>query len=142
MTLQEADILQHYGIKGMKWGIRRTEAQLQRARGKLNSDREADKAERARRKQVRKNVRTTSDEDLRKEVNRLELEKKFKNLSSEDLNPGRTAVSRFLKTTGGRVLTSAAVGSLAYAGYLAVGGTDPKGQQLANYLFPNPNRKK
>lgn len=154
--MNESDILQHYGIKGMKWGIRRTEEQLARARGSLASSKSkltssvdkalgrssAERTERNRRAKVRKNVRTTSDEDLRKEVNRLELEKKYKNLSDEDLKPGRTAVKKFLKSTGGRVVTSAAIGSLAYAGYLAVGGKDPEGRQLANYLFPNPNRKK
>lgn len=154
--MNESDILQHYGIKGMKWGIRRTEEQLARARGSLASSKSkltsrvdkalgrssAERAERSRRAKVRKNVRTTSDEDLRKEVNRLELEKKYKSLSDEDLKPGRTMVKKFLKSTGGRVVTSAAIGSLAYAGYLAVGGKDPEGRQLANYLFPNPNRKK
>ena len=29
----ENNTLVHYGIKGMKWGVRRTEAQLARARG-------------------------------------------------------------------------------------------------------------
>lgn len=154
--MYESDVLQHYGILGMKWGIRRTPEQLARARGALSSakkkvDAGVDKAvgrtaserkEINRRAKVRKNVRTTSDEDLRKEVSRLELEKKFKNLSEEDLHPGRASVKRFLKSTGGRVITSAAVGSLAYAGYLAVGGKDPEGRQLASYLFPNPNRKK
>lgn len=154
--MYESDILQHYGILGMKWGIRRTPEQLARARGALSSakkkvDAGVDKAvgrtaserkEINRRAKVRKNVRTTSDEDLKKEVSRLELEKKFKNLSEEDLHPGRAGVKRFLKSTGGRVITSAAVGSLAYAGYLAVGGKDPEGRQLASYLFPNPNRKK
>lgn len=154
--MNESDILQHYGIKGMKWGIRRTEDQLARARGSLASSKSkltsrvdkalgrssAERAERNRRAKVRKNVRTTSDEDLRKEVNRLELEKKYKSLSDEDLKPGRSMVKKFLKSTGGRVITSAAIGSLAYAGYLAAGGQDPEGRQLANYMFPNPNRKK
>lgn len=134
------DILMHYGIKGMKWGIRRTEAQLQRARGKLESD--ANRSEVKRRKATYKNRRTISDDDLRKEVSRLELEKKYKNLVDEDVRPGRTAVRKFLKSTGGRVLTSAAIGTMAYAGYLALGGSDPDGTKMANYLFPNPNRKK
>lgn len=134
------DILEHYGIKGMKWGIRRTEEQLRRARGKLESD--ANRAEVKRRKSTYKNRRTISDDDLRKEVSRLELEKKYKNLVDEDVRPGRTAVQKFLKSTGGRVLTSAAIGTMAYAGYLALGGSDPDGTKMANYLFPNPNRKK
>lgn len=134
------DVLVHYGIKGMKWGIRRTEEQLRRARGKLESD--ANRSEVKRRKATYKNRRTISDDDLRKEVSRLELEKKYKNLVDEDVRPGRTAVQKFLKSTGGRVLTSAAIGTMAYAGYLALGGSDPDGTKMANYLFPNPNRKK
>ena len=154
--LNESDFLLHHGIKGMKWGIRRTPEQLARARGVLESTKKkvasgvdkatgrssAERKEMNRRAKVRKNVRTTSDEDLNKEVKRLELEKKYKDLSDVDLKPGRTAVKKFFKTTGGRVITSAAVGTLAYAGYLAVGGKDPEGRQLANYMFPNPNRKK
>lgn len=134
------DILMHYGIKGMKWGIRRTEAQLQRARGKLESD--ANRTEVERRKSTYKNRRTLSDDDLRKEVSRLELEKKYRTLVDDDLHKGRNTVMNFMKSTGGRVLSSAIIGGLAYAGYLRLGGDDPDGTKLANYVFPNPNRKK
>lgn len=34
-SLLSEEELEHYGIKGMKWGVRRTEAQLARARGKV-----------------------------------------------------------------------------------------------------------
>ena len=161
--MYDTDILAHYGIKGMKWGIRRTPEQLARARGVLSSAKKKitsgvdvatgrsseERKERNRRAKVRKNVRTTSDEDLRKEVNRLELEKKYKRLYDEDLRPGRTAVKNFLKNAGNRVLGSAAVGTLSYLGYSALYGKpkDPKdltdlNRKMADYVFPNPNKKK
>lgn len=161
--MNESDILRHYGIKGMKWGIRRTEEQLARARGSLASSKNtftsrvdkvlgrssAERAERNRRAKVRKNIRITSDEDLRKEVNRLELEKKYKSLSNEDLHRGRTAVTKFLKSTGGRVLSSAVIGGLSYAGYAYLRGDvktakdlEDMQKRMADYVFPNPNRKK
>lgn len=127
----------HYGVKGMKWGIRRSQEQLDAARGEKVKRKE----ERQRRKQVRKNRRILSDDELKKEVDRLSLEKKYRDLSDSDLNPGRSAVSRFLKSSGGRVATSAAIGSLAYLGYSAMTGRFDV-NRAADYMFPNPNRKK
>ena len=34
------DYIYHHGVKGMKWGIRRTKAQLYKVRGKLSTDSE------------------------------------------------------------------------------------------------------
>lgn len=129
--------IMHYGVKGMKWGIRRSKDQLSDSNGEKTL---RDK-ERQRRKQVHKNRRILSDADLKKEVDRLTLEKKYRELSDADLNPGRSAVSKFLKSSGGRVATSAAIGSLAYLGYSAMTGKFDV-TRAADYMFPNPNRKK
>lgn len=129
--------IQHYGVLGMKWGVRKSKDERRSDREK----KEAEKAERNRRKQVRKNRRTLSDDELRKEVDRLTLEKKFKDLSDADLAPGRSAVGSFLKTQGGKALASAAVGGIAYLGYSAITG-DFDLKRAADYIFPNPNRKK
>lgn len=135
------DYLNHYGVLGMKWGVRRSEAELARARGKKNDEAAARKTEKQRRKTVRKNTRILSDEELDKEVQRLSLEKKYRELSDADLRPGRSAVTRFLSSSGGRIATSAALGTIAYAGYAAITGTfNPV--KAADYIFPNPNRKK
>lgn len=146
--------IQHYGVLGMKWGIRRyqnadgtlTAAGKKRAAKESNKRREArEKAARKSEKQDRarasKNRRQLSDEELNKRVKRLEQEKKLKNLTDEDVAPGRTAAKNFLKTTGGRVLTTAAVGALVYAGHYAMTGK-LDWNQAANYVFPNPNKKK
>lgn len=127
----------HYGVKGMKWGVRRTPEQLAQNRAR----KDARKQEVRRRKEVRRDRRVLSNEELQREVDRLNLERRYRDLSSADLNPGRSAVNRFLQSTGGRVATSAAVGTLAYLGYSMISGTfNP--DKAADYIFPNPNRKK
>lgn len=46
------DYLTHHGIKGMRWGVRRTEEQLRRARGEIPSDKKRKSSEeRARQKE-------------------------------------------------------------------------------------------
>lgn len=91
------DYLVHYGILGMKWGIRRTPEQLghiarnakkrvQNAYGKYKEKREQSKIDKASKKPV--NVSEMSDEDLLKVVNRLQLEKRYSDLMKE-LHPDK-----------------------------------------------------
>jgi hypothetical protein len=128
------DELYHYGVKGMKWGIRRTPANLG------HKTKAADSEQKRQRKSDLKNRRRLSDKDLDQKIERLKKEKQFKELSESDIAPGRTAVKKFLKSNGGKVLSNAAVGAFTYAGYVALtGNVDPR--QAAGYIFPNPKKK-
>lgn len=133
-------MLMHYGILGMKWGVRRSEAQLARARGKKTETSADDKEKTARKTDV-KNRRTMSEADLRKKIERLKLEKQLKELTSEDLSPGRKMATEILKSAGSKVLATAAAGAAAYAVKAAMTGKfDPK--EAASYIAANPNKKK
>ena len=132
------DVLVHYGVKGMKWGVRRTPAQLGHDTGRKKTTNRSIKKQR---KKDSKNRRRLSDVDLDQRVNRLKKEKELKKLTYEDIHPGRAAVKNFLSGPAGRVATSAVAGALAYAGHAYVSGNVDM-SQLANYVFPNPNRKK
>ena len=79
------NFLEHYGVKGMKWGVRRGVIKS----GKERTSRE-DKV-RAKRKDAKRRRQVLSDKDLNGLVKRLEQEKKLKSLLEEDLAPGRTA---------------------------------------------------
>lgn len=124
----------------MKWGVRRTEAQLARARGKSKSS-SADNEVKESRKTDSKNRRTLSTTDLKNKIERLKLEKQFKDLTAEDVSPGKKMATDILKSAGTKVLTTAAAGAAAYAVKAALTKKfDLK--EAASYVAANPNKKK
>lgn len=101
------DILVHYGIKGMKWGVRRTEAQLARARGnKSSSETESEDYKKA---HSSKSVKSMSDAELRNRLNRLQMEQQYERLNPQTVNRGKEIVNKILKagTTVATVTTTA-----------------------------------
>ena len=131
--------LAHHGILGMKWGVRRSEAQLARARGHSSKPSD-DKNEVAARKVAVKNRRTMSDSDLKKRIERLKLEREFKNLTEDDIAPGKY-VSEILSASGKKALTMAAAGAMTYAVKTAM-TKEFNLKEAAQYLAANPNKKK
>lgn len=84
--------LAHYGIKGMRWGVRRSEAQLERARGK-----KAETHEDYTKAHSKKSVKEMSDSELRSRINRLQMEQQYSKLSSEGISRGKLSVNKILK---------------------------------------------
>lgn len=91
MTITVDDILQHYGIKGMKWGVRRKRGPS----GRVSSDYSSV------RKLKKKKLSQLSNADLKKIKKRMDLEK---DVRSAKKNPGQKLVDRVLGQYGNQVI--------------------------------------
>lgn len=99
--------LMHYGVPGMKWGVRRTPAQLGRKKTssskslfekkkpkpKPKAKSESSKKETAPKK---KSVKEMSDEELNAAISRLQLEQRYKELSPQKVSTGKAVAKRIL----------------------------------------------
>ena len=99
--------LMHYGVPGMKWGVRRTPAQLGRKKTssskslfekkkpkpKPKAKSESSKEETAPKK---KSVKEMSDDELNAAIRRMQLEQTYASLSPQKVSTGKAVTKRIL----------------------------------------------
>ena len=101
--------LYHFGIKGMRWGVRRyqntdgslTNAGKKRLKKGQTSNEETDSSI----KSKTKTVKEMSDDELSQAITRLQLEEKYKSLSPKNVSKGK----KFVDTVANDVLKPAAI---------------------------------
>lgn len=102
--IKQPDQLIHYGVKGMKWGVRKdgkpsrgrkiAKAVGKKARSTRNYYRNytGSRKSAALKKYRGKNIDGMSDKDLQKAVQRLNLEKQYRSLTKADFYRGKRIV--------------------------------------------------
>ena len=87
------DVLIHFGVKGMRWGVRKDRNRVKTAAGSENKEQQVPKDEHGRSlvrttnspfKRTVTPVNTLSDAELQARVKRIRLEKEYKELTAKD----------------------------------------------------------
>lgn len=100
MTDRLSDFLSHYGVKGMKWGVRKRSSGRSGGSGKTKFTKPANKL---------------SNEEINRRIKRLETEKRYNSLNSEDKSKGRQFVEGVLTSSGRTVAKSVATATATVA---------------------------
>ena len=105
------DYILHYGIQGMKWGVRNAETRARYAHEGRVAKRQAKKEAKAVRKAENKKIREIkrernvanrrrsllSNDELDRRIRRLEKEKRLRELTASEVNTGRNEVKKLLR---------------------------------------------
>lgn len=111
-----SESIMHYGVKGMRWGVRKERQTSSGERGKkATTKRTYDSIREKMRAKRPKPASEMSDKELRDAINRLQMEKTYSQLSAGTVKQGQAFVGKVLKGSASTVATAFAVKGMTKA---------------------------
>ena len=104
--MSERNALQHAGVKGMKWGVRKDDVHRVSVGGKARPGSKAARLQEA---------RSMGDKELRERINRIRMESEYMQVTTAAKTAGRDRAMRVLKTFGKVALKGVAVAAIVGA---------------------------
>lgn len=100
MSTAVEEFIEHYGVKGMRWGVRKDRSGGSSGGSKGSSKKEATKTDEKKGSSKKggssDGPKGLSDKKLQKEVNRLQLEKQYRELKAKEAEATMTTGQRFV----------------------------------------------
>ena len=123
ITGKKEENLAHHGIKGMHWGVRRTEAQLGTYKKVLDASKNIvgetkninSAARSARTTAKYKEAESLTDQELKDRVARMNLEQQYSNLSAAKTSRGQAYVQNTLDVAGSVLAIAGSAAAIALA---------------------------
>lgn len=129
------DYLSHHGIKGMRWGIRRTAEELGHiTEAGVKGLSSVGNLKKRINNRVDPNVKSMTDDELRKKISRIHLERQYSDLTKKDTSKGFEAVKDILGIVGS--LSAVAVAGVSLYSSLRY-GDDSKKDNSVNQIHAN-----
>lgn len=132
------DFLIHYGILGMKWGIRRQRGSDGTVGGTAKKSKVSEDHTTTRSLMTKKKTSQLTNQELRTINERLNLEKQYKDLNRQQISKGRKFVGDILSTSGKTAATTIATAAALYGAKKAVNKL--WGAEVTEALFPKKKK--
>lgn len=110
--------LQHYGIKGMKWGVRRSDAQLAKTSPTKGASKDVKNVQRLLKTANASGTKALTNQEMQAVISRMSLEKQYSALANPNANTksgaqiASTLLVGVLKSQGQRILNQKIGGAL------------------------------